>query len=70
MKATDLKAGTKIQFSNGKIIEIHKATETRLSWYTGFNFRGGNGINKMKMTWITLNLAQTALDNNDWKVLN
>jgi len=69
MKATYLKKGTKIQGSTGMVIEIAKATETRVSWFVGFQFHGGNGINKMKMAWVSLKQAQIFLDNKEWIIL-
>jgi hypothetical protein len=70
MKATDLKKGTKIQGANGRIFEIEKVTEKRISWFVGFSFKGGNGVNTMKMTWASIKQAQYWIDNGEWNILN
>lgn len=50
MKAAQLTPGTKVTFTpTGMQFEIAKVTDKNISWYTGFNFKGGNGQNNLKM---------------------
>ena len=47
----NLKHGTKITFTpTGATFEIAKVTNKNVSWYTGFDHKGGCGINNLKMT--------------------
>ena len=45
------------------IFEIAKVTETNVSWYVGFNFKGGNGKNNLKMAYISLKRFNEGLAN-------
>ncbi len=70
MSATDLKSGDKIQFTpTGRVFEISKVTDSRISWHLGFSYKGGNGVNNLKMTCITLKSFQEGLDDGSYKFI-
>jgi len=70
MKATEITIGTKVNFTpTSNIFEIAKVTETRISWYVGFNFKGGNGINNLKMAWCSVKQFQSGLNSGTYKII-
>jgi hypothetical protein len=70
MKATDLKPGMKVTFTpTGKVFEIAKVTETRVSWYNGFAHKSSWGKNTIKMTWVTLKEFQRGIDSGAYIVV-
>jgi hypothetical protein len=67
MKASELTPGTKVTFTpTGMTFEIAKVTETRISWYVGFEFKGGTGKNTMKMTWCSIKDFQEGIDEGSY----
>lgn len=47
---TTLVKGMKVEFTpTGKVFEIAKVTDKNVSWYVGFEYKGGNGTNNLKM---------------------
>jgi hypothetical protein len=47
-------SGTTYIFTpTGKEFTLNKVTLSRVSWYVGFNYKGGNGINNQKMAWVS-----------------
>lgn len=71
MEATKLTTGTKITFTpTGKIFEIAKVTDKRISWYVGFEFKGGCGKNTMKMTWCSIKEFQKGMDKGSYIINN
>lgn len=65
MKATELTPGMKIKFTvpgYESIFEIAKVTETRISWYTGFEHKSSWGKNTMKMAWLPIDRFQKGID--------
>jgi hypothetical protein len=69
MKATQLTPGTKITFTpTGEVFELAKVTDKRISWYVGFEFKGGRGINTMKMTWCSINDFQKGIDKGSYVI--
>jgi hypothetical protein len=70
MKADELKTGSKVEFTpTGNIFEIAKVTESRISWYLGFAYKGGSGKNNLKMASTTLKKFQSGIDNGNYKVI-
>ena len=70
MIASDLKPGMKIEFTpTGHIFEIAKVTETRISWYVGFEYKSSWGKNTMKMTWVTLKTFQQGINSGTYKIV-
>jgi hypothetical protein len=65
---TILTAGTKIQGSYGTFTLV-KVTNSRVSWFTSSSFKGGNGINTMKMTWASVKQANEWIEKGLWKIV-
>jgi hypothetical protein len=67
MKASQLTPGTKVTFTpTGMQFEIAKVTDKNISWYTGFNFKGGNGQNNLKMAWCSVKSFQKGIDSGSY----
>ena len=59
--------GQKVEFTpTGMIFEIAKVTETNISWYVGFNFKGGNGKNNLKMAYTSLKKFNQGIQNGTY----
>lgn len=70
MKATEIKVGQKVEFTlTGKIFEIAKVTEKRISWYTGFTCLSSWGKNKQSMAWDSIKGFQKGIDSGEYKLL-
>lgn len=66
-----LKSGTLIRFTKtGKEFKLEKVTDKRVSWYVGFEFKGGSGKNIMRMTSTSLRLAEKWVSEGAWIILN
>lgn len=65
-----MKTGTKVLFTpTNKVFEIAKVTDKRVSWYVGFSYKGGNGINTLKMASTSRRLFQEGIDNGSYKII-
>jgi len=70
MKAVEIKAGQKIEFTTtGKIFEIAKVTEKRISWYTGFECKSSWGKNAQRMAWDSISGFQKGIDSGEYRIL-
>ncbi len=70
MKAQDLITGTKIEFTpTGKIFEIGKVTEKRISWHLDFTCKGGYGKNNLRMTSTSIKIFQKGIDSGTYRII-
>ena len=64
---TPLEKGIKFEFTaTGKVFEIAKVTDKNISWYVGFNFKGGTGKNNLKMATTSRKMFEAAIKNGDY----
>lgn len=66
---TKLKAGAKIIASSGREFKLEKVTDKRVSWHVGFEYKGGNSKNTLKMASTSLRLANEWVENGSWKIV-
>ena len=46
----------------GKEFKIAKVTDKNISWYVGFEFKGGNGINTLRMVHTSVKRFQSGIE--------
>jgi hypothetical protein len=69
MKATEIKAGQKFEFTPTNVVfEIANVTDKRISWYTGHAHKSGWGVNTMRMAWTSIKRFQSGIDNGTYIV--
>jgi len=70
MTASKVKTGQKFEFTpTGKVFEIAKVTETRISWYIGQTVKSSWGVNNMRMAWASMKQFQSGLDKGSYKLI-
>lgn len=69
MSTTTLTAGTKVKFTpTGSIFEIAKVTDKNVSWYVGFEYKGGSGKNTLKMACTSLKRFLKGIENGAYEI--
>lgn len=67
----DLKAGQTILFTvTGVEFKLAKVTDKMVSWYVGFEYKGGCGKNTLRMASTTLKRFNKGIEEGSYKILN
>lgn len=62
-KVENLKPGMNVIFTpTGAAFTIAAVNEKNISWWTGFNFKGGTGKNTLKKAWASKKKFQDGID--------
>jgi hypothetical protein len=70
MTNLEITIGTKVVFTPTNVeFTLAKVTEARVSWYVGNTFKGGNGINNLKMAWTSIKDFKNGLDKGTYKLI-
>jgi len=70
MNEFELKAGIKVMYTpTGKIFELAKVTDKRVSWYTGNVSKGGSGKNNLRMTCTSVRIFKRGIENGTYKII-
>ncbi len=65
-----MKTGTKVLFTPTNVVfEIAKVTDKMVSWYVGFSYKSGSGINTLKMASTSRRLFQKGIDEGTYKII-
>lgn len=67
----NLKPGTELIFTRtGKKLRLEKVTDKNVSWYVGFEYKGGCGRNILKMATQTLKTTNQGIADGTYLIVN
>ena len=70
MTIQEITIGTKVVFTPTNVeFTLAKVTETRISWYVNEQYKGGSGINNLKMAWVSVKQFKNGIKSGSYKIV-